>query len=180
MIFWEDHGRRHVWRHVRSRVEVAIDGITPSIGHFLRSIRQSNSPNAWRILIGAEILWGRLSRGNRQLTLDEFFWCYTPQHISSSKGIYHFVARKKSLTLVSNMPNSNRNWKSRYFFCLRDGLGMPSRRVGDDASWLWQYLGHHKRFKFSTVYILTFYLFVCFKCLTLSAFSHFQLAFVHT
>ena len=34
--------------------------------------------NAWRIFIGAKILWGRLSRGNRQLTLDEFFWCYRP------------------------------------------------------------------------------------------------------
>ena len=36
------------------------------------------APNAWRIFIGAKILWGRLNRGNRQLTLDEFFWCYRP------------------------------------------------------------------------------------------------------
>ena len=42
------------------------------------------TPNAWRIFIGAEILWGQLSGGNRQLTLDEFFWCYHPQHIISS------------------------------------------------------------------------------------------------
>ena len=41
------------------------------------------TPNAWRIFIGAEILWGQLSGGNRQLTLDEFFWCYHPQHIIS-------------------------------------------------------------------------------------------------
>ena len=36
------------------------------------------APNAWRTFIGAEILWGRLSGGNRQLTLDEFFYCYRP------------------------------------------------------------------------------------------------------
>ena len=41
------------------------------------SIRQI-APNAWRIFIGAEILWGCLNGGNRQLSLDEFFWCYRP------------------------------------------------------------------------------------------------------
>ena len=63
-----------------------------------------------------EILWGRLSGGNRQLTLDEFFWCYRPQHIISTQGIYHFAARKKALRLVSDMLDFNRNWKGRYFF----------------------------------------------------------------
>ena len=42
------------------------------------------APNAWRTFIGAEILWGRLSGGNRQLSLDEFFYCYKPHHIASS------------------------------------------------------------------------------------------------
>ena len=74
------------------------------------------APNAWRTFIGAEILWGRLSGGNRQLSLDEFFYCYRPHHIASSKGTYHFSARDKNLRLVSDMPDSNRNWKSRYFF----------------------------------------------------------------
>ena len=40
--------------------------------------------NAWRIFIRAEVLWGCLNNGNRQLTLDEFFYCYRPEHISSS------------------------------------------------------------------------------------------------
>ena len=74
------------------------------------------APNAWRTVIGVEILWGRLSGGNRQLTLDEFFYCYRPHHIASSKGTYHFNAREKNLRLVLDMPDSNRNWKSRYFF----------------------------------------------------------------
>ena len=74
------------------------------------------SSNAWRTFIGAEILWGSLSGGNCQLTLDEFFYCYRPHHISSSKGTYYFSVREKDLKLVSDMPYSNRNWKSRYFF----------------------------------------------------------------
>ena len=54
--------------------------------------------------------------GNHQLTLDEFFYCYRPHHISSFKGTYHFAVREKDLKLVSDMPNSNRNWKNRFFF----------------------------------------------------------------
>ena len=75
------------------------------------------APNAWRTFIGDEILWWSLSGGNRQLTLDEFFYCYRPHHIASSKGMFHFTIREKDLKLVSNMPDSNRNWESRYFFC---------------------------------------------------------------
>ena len=74
------------------------------------------APNSWRIFIGAEVLWGRLSGGHRQLTLDEFFYCYRPHHLSSSKGMYHFAVREKELRLVSETPDSNRNWKGRYFF----------------------------------------------------------------
>ena len=72
------------------------------------------------------------------------------------------------------MPDSKRDWNGRYFFCSRDGLGVPSRRVGDDASWFWQYLGHRQIFKFSTVYIFTFffiYLSQVFNVIHFSLFS---------
>jgi len=82
------------------------------------------APNAWRILIGAEVIWGQLSGGNRHLTLNEFFYYYKPQKISSSKGIYHFLARKSSFKLGSNMLDSSRNWKNMYFFRSGDRLGM--------------------------------------------------------
>ena len=36
------------------------------------------TPNAWRIFIGAKILWGHLSGRNHQFSLDEFFYCYKP------------------------------------------------------------------------------------------------------
>ena len=79
------------------------------------SVRQI-TPNAWRTVIGAEVLWGRLSGGNHQLSLDEFFYCYKPWQIVSSKGTYHFSVREKDLILVSDMLDSNKIWKSRYFF----------------------------------------------------------------
>ena len=62
------------------------------------------------------MIWGQLSGGNRRLTLNKFFYDYKPQHISSSQGIYHFLVRKMSLRLVSNMLDSNKNLKNRYFF----------------------------------------------------------------
>ena len=86
------------------------------LANFLGLSINQIAPNAWRIFIGAEILWGPLSGGNRQLSLNEFFYCYRPQHIVSSQGIYHFAAWKKGLRLVSDMPDSNRNYKGRYFF----------------------------------------------------------------
>ena len=62
-----------------------------------------------------------------------FFYCYRPHHIASSKGMYHFIVKKKDLKLVSDMPDSNRNWKSRYFFvkgmdwvcCQEEWVTMP-------------------------------------------------------
>ena len=34
------------------------------------------APNAWRIFLGVEVIWGQLSGGNHHLTLDEFFYYY--------------------------------------------------------------------------------------------------------
>ena len=86
------------------------------LANFLGLSISQIAPNALRIFIRAEILWGCLSGGHHQLLLDEFFYCYKPQHIISSQRIYHFATRKKLLRLVSDMLDSNRNWKGRYFF----------------------------------------------------------------
>ena len=79
------------------------------LADFLGLFVSQIAPNAGRIFISAEILWGRLSGGNRQLALDEFFYCYRPHHIASSKRTYHFNAREKGLRLVLDMLDSNRN-----------------------------------------------------------------------
>lgn len=65
--------------------------------------------------------------------LDEFFYCYKPQKISSSKGIYRFLARKPSLKLVSDIPDSNKNWMNKYFFRQGDGVGVQAQRMGQHA-----------------------------------------------
>ena len=35
-------------------------------------------PNALRIFIGTEVLWGQLNGGRHSLTLKKFFYCYKP------------------------------------------------------------------------------------------------------
>ncbi|KAL0014026.1 hypothetical protein SO802_001095 [Lithocarpus litseifolius] len=92
-------------------LRLPLTALHRQLANFLGFSVSQITPNAWSIFIGVEILWGCLSGGNRQLTLNEFFWCYRPQHITSSQGIYHFSARKKGLRLVSDMPDSNRNSK---------------------------------------------------------------------
>lgn len=47
--------------------------------------------------------------------VDEFFHCYRPSEISQSKGMYSFLPRKPVLKRVFDIPDTNRNWKSRYF-----------------------------------------------------------------
>ena len=100
-------------------LRLSLTALHRQLADFLGISVNQIAPNAWRTFIGAKILWGRLSRGNRQLTLDKFFYCYKPHYIASSKGTYHFTIREKDLKLVSDMPDSNRNWKSKYFFVER-------------------------------------------------------------
>jgi len=53
--------------------------------------------NAYRIFLGAEVLYGVLIKGRRQLTVEEFFHCYCPSEIVKSRDIYSFLPRKPSL-----------------------------------------------------------------------------------
>ncbi|XP_075653876.1 uncharacterized protein LOC142624224 [Castanea sativa] len=71
------------------------------------------SPNAWRVFIGVEVLYGAMSNGARRLTVKEFFHYYNPTEIVKSKGMYSFVAKGPLLRLVCDTPDSNRDWKTR-------------------------------------------------------------------
>ena len=79
------------------------------------------SPNAWRVFIATEVLYGAMSNGARSLTVREFLHCYRPNEIDKSKGMYSFVPRKSVLKVIYETPDSNRDWKSRYFFLEGDG-----------------------------------------------------------
>ena len=79
------------------------------------------SPNAWRVFIAMEVLYGAMSNGSRSLTVREFLHCYRPDEIDKSRGMYSFVPRKSVLKVIYETPDSNRDWKSRYFFLEGDG-----------------------------------------------------------
>ena len=74
------------------------------------------SPNAWRVFLAMEVLYGVMLDNARRLTVREFLNCYRPNEIDKSRGIYSFAPRSPLLRLMYETPDSNRNWKSRYFF----------------------------------------------------------------
>ena len=74
------------------------------------------SPNAWRVFIAMEVLYGAMSNGARSLTVREFLHCYRLDKIDLSKGMYSFIPRKSILKVIFETPDSNRDWKSCYFF----------------------------------------------------------------
>ena len=79
------------------------------------------SPNAWRVFIAMEVLYGAMFDGARSLTVQEFLHCYRPDEIDKSKGMYSFALRKSVLKVIYETPDSNRDWKSYYFFLEGDG-----------------------------------------------------------
>ena len=74
------------------------------------------SPNALRVFIVMEVLYGAMLDGARSLTVREFLHCYRLDEIDKSKGMYSFVPRKSILKVIYETPYSNHDWKSRYFF----------------------------------------------------------------
>ena len=79
------------------------------------------SPNAWRIFIAMEILYGAMTDGARSLTVREFLHCYRPDEIDKSREAYSFIPRSPLLKVIYETPDSNKDWKSRYFFLEGDG-----------------------------------------------------------
>ena len=80
------------------------------------------SPNAWRIFIAMEILYGPMTDAAKSLTVREFLHCYCPNEIDKSRGMYSFVPRSPLLKVIYQTLDSNRDWKSHYFFLEGDGL----------------------------------------------------------
>ena len=74
------------------------------------------SLNAWRVFIAMEVLYGAMNDSARSLTVREFLHCYHPDEIDKSRGVYSFVSRSSLLKVIYETQDSNRNWKSHYFF----------------------------------------------------------------
>ena len=49
------------------------------------------SPNAWRVFIAMEVLYGAMSGGSKSLIVREFLHCYHPDEIDKSRGMYSFT-----------------------------------------------------------------------------------------
>ena len=64
--------------------------------------------NAWRLVISMQVLWREVFRGDRPLTVDEFFYCYKLSKIHQSLGFYQFTAKCKDCRMISSLPSSNR------------------------------------------------------------------------
>ena len=67
--------------------------------HFGLSVNQI-SPNAWRVFIAMEVLYGAMSDDSRSLTVREFLHCYRLDEINKSRGMYSFVPRKSVLKVI--------------------------------------------------------------------------------
>ena len=72
-----------------------------------------------------EILYKAMSKGARRLTVREFLHCYRSDEIDKSRGMYSFVPRSSVLKVIYETPDSNRDWKSRYFFLEGDSWMCP-------------------------------------------------------
>ena len=67
------------------------------------------SPNAWRVFIVMEVLYGAMSNSARRLMVREFLHCYRPDEIEKSRGIYSFVPRSLLLKVIFETLDSNRD-----------------------------------------------------------------------
>ena len=63
-----------------------------------------------------EILYDAMTDDARRLTVREFLHCYRPDEIDRSRGMYSFASRSPLLKVIFETPDSNRDWRSRYFF----------------------------------------------------------------
>ena len=74
------------------------------------------SLNALRVFIAMEVLYGAMTDDAKRLTVREFLHCYHPDEIDKSRGMYSFVPRSPLLKVIYETSDSNRDWKSHYFF----------------------------------------------------------------
>ena len=85
-----------------------------------------------------EILYGAMTDDARRLTVREFLHCYRPDEIDRSRGMYSFASRSPLLKVIFETPDSNRDWKSRYFFLEGDEwMGHPgeTKYMHFDTTW---------------------------------------------
>ena len=101
---------------LKARLRFPLSSLHRELLKYLGLSVNQVSPNAWKVFIAMEVLYSAMSNGARRLMVREFLHCYRPDEIDKSNGIYSFVPRSPLLKVIFETLNSNRDWKSRYFF----------------------------------------------------------------
>ena len=101
---------------LKARLKFPLSALHRRLLQYLGLSINQISPNPWRVFLSVEVLYGVMSNEARRLTVEEFFHCYRPAEVSQSKGMYNFMPKSPLLRLIYENPDSNRDWKSRYFF----------------------------------------------------------------
>ena len=101
---------------LKARLRFPLSSLHYELLKYLSLSVNQVSPNAWRVFIAMEVLYSVMSNGARRLTMQEFLHCYRSDEIDKSRGIYSFFPRSPLLKVIFETPNSNKDWKSRYFF----------------------------------------------------------------
>ena len=101
---------------LKARLRFPLSSLHHELLKYLSLSVNQVSPNAWRVFIAMEVLYSVMSNGARRLTVREYFHCYRLDEINKSRGIYSFLPRSPLLKVIFETPNSNKDWKSRYFF----------------------------------------------------------------
>ena len=129
MLLWRYWRHRGLWANAEAKTYIPLKFTPPSTPSTFRPLHQPNFPKR---LEGPprhkSIVWGNV-RQCQEVDSAGIPTLLPSYEIAQLKGMYSFVPRSPLLRLVCEAPDSNRNWKSRYFFMEGDGW---MNRPGDN------------------------------------------------